>query len=122
MDNIEYNEDAELDRYVLAYYPNLMTRLESLGQKAAFSEEKADGASESMARKLREKWGHQNDPEVVAALSQGTDTFRRRVRERILRENSDEVFLNKCAKCEKLVKTPRAKLCLWCGHSWHENS
>ncbi len=123
MSEIEYNEETELDRYVLSYYPNLMTRLESLAQKAAFAEQKAvNSSSENMARKLREKWGHKDDPEVVAALSQGVEIFRRRVRERILRDHGDEVFLNKCSKCEKLVKTPRAKLCLWCGHSWHESS
>jgi len=100
-----------------------MTRLEALGQKAAYAEEKAQNSdSVNMARILREKWGHQDAPDVVAALAKGAEFFRRKVRERILRDHKDEVFLNKCSSCEKLVKTPRAKLCLWCGHSWHENS
>ena len=121
MDTIEYDEDAELDKYVLSSYPNLMTRLEALGQKAAFAEQKAENTtSKAMADKLREKWGSQNNPEVVAALSKGVEIFRRTVRNRILQDHADDVFLNRCPECDKLVRTPKAKLCLWCGHSWHE--
>lgn len=119
MEDKNYDEEKELDRYVLAYYPNLMTQLESLGQKAAFSEEKAQSSNSlAMENKLRDKWGSQNNPEVVAALSEGVDVFRRKVRNRILKEHEKEVFLNRCHKCNKLVKTPMAKMCLWCGYSW----
>lgn len=123
MDDKKYDEEDELDRYVLAYYPNLMTQLESLGHKAAHAEEKAESSSSAnMANKLREKWGSTDNPEVVAALSDGLNVFRRRVRNRIVNEHSEEIFINRCSKCNKLVKTPMAKMCLWCGFSWREPS
>ncbi len=119
MEEKVYDEEKELDRYVLEYYPNLMTPLESLGQKAVFAEKKAQSSnSPNMAKKLCEKWGSQNNPDVVAALSCGSDVFLSKVRNRILKENEKEVFLNRCHKCNKLVKTPMAKMCLWGGYSW----
>jgi hypothetical protein len=115
-----YDEDAELVRYVNDHYYSLMTVLERLGQKAAFVEEKASRSSPGMAATLRRQWGAQNDPEVVAALTQGVDAFRARVAQRILRDHADEVFLNRCSACGRLTRTPRAQQCLWCGHDWHE--
>lgn len=29
-----------------------------------------------------------------------------------------QVELNRCPSCKCIVRTPKAKLCLWCGHDW----
>ncbi len=72
-----------------------------------------------MARLLRERWGAQNHADVVAAISDGPDAFRDRVRDRLLAECADEIFINRCSRCSRVVATPRAQQCLWCGHTWH---
>lgn len=119
MEENKYNEEKELDRYVLRYYPIFMTQLESLAQKAVFAEEKAQSTDhEGMANMLRNKWGSKDNLDVGAMLSDGVAVFRRRVRNRILKEHESEVFINRCTECNKIVKTPMAKLCLWCGFSW----
>ena len=41
---------------------------------------------------------------------------------RIARNHPDEVFASRCPKCGRLPRTPRAKLCLRCGHSWRQSS
>lgn len=50
----------------------------------------------------------------------GDVEFRRRVVDRILREHAAEVVLNRCPKCDGLCRTPRAKQCMRCGHSWRK--
>lgn len=117
-----YNEELELDHYVLTYYSDFMTTLEKLGQQAIFADEKSKNSSGPAAQIVKAKWGHGNNPEVLAALSEGTEAFRRKVRARILSEHKEEVFINRCPKCQKLVKTPKAKMCLWCGESWFQKN
>ena len=100
-----------------------MTELERLGQKSAFAKDKAENSdSQRMAKILIDKWGSQNNPDVVDALSEGVAVFRRRVRERILKDHESEIFINRCLNCNKIVMTPRAKMCLWCNFSWHKDS
>ncbi len=119
----EYDEDLELDRYVLNHFGHLMTDLERLGQKSVFAQEKASNqVSEKMKQVLLDKWGSLNNPEVVEALSGGVEQFRRTVRKRILKDHEESVFLNRCPKCTNLLETPRAQMCLWCNHSWHPSS
>ena len=115
----EYNENEVLRKYVLTYYSEYFTELESIGFKAILAEEKAQNASPSMADKLREKWGAKNNPEVVAALSEGSDKFNEAVFQRLMSEHGNDIFINRCPKCKKIAKTPKAKQCPWCFHDWH---
>lgn len=120
MKSNEYNEAEVLEQYVLTHYSGLFTRLESLGFKAASADEKASNSSGRQADMLREKWGAENNPEVVAALSKGVESFRRAVYARLMEEHSSEIYVNRCPSCTNVVRTPKAKQCQWCFHSWHE--
>lgn len=115
-----YDDDRELTDYIWHNYRNLLTSLESLADRALSAEAKAlSSNSAAMARRLRERWGVEGNPEVVPELSDGPEVFRDRVRDRILRESADNVFINRCAMCSRIVATPRAQQCLWCGNDWH---
>ena len=116
----EYNEDAELRRYVFGHFTHLFTELERLGTKAAYTEAKATNASQKMAEMLRSRWGHQNDPAVVAALSEGFEAFQTKVVARLQRDEMTRLYVNRCEECDRIVATPRACICGWCGHSWFE--
>jgi len=108
-----------LTRYVVNYYPNLMTPLEKVAYRASFAEAKAENLEPgNVQTMLREKWGS-NDSEVMAFLKDGREVFLRKVRDRILHEHANEVFLNYCPKCGALTTTPRAQQCPACFHSWH---
>jgi hypothetical protein len=88
--------------------------------KALLVDDKASSASSSaMGNLLRSKWASENSPEVVAALREGAEAFRLGVRERLVRECSDQMFINRCPACSRVLRTPRARQCLWCSHSWH---
>jgi hypothetical protein len=34
----------------------------------------------------------------------------------------DKIFVNRCPGCNRLVRTPKAKLCLWCGNNWRQGT
>jgi hypothetical protein len=42
--------------------------------------------------------------------------------EAILAREGSKLFVNRCPSCHRLVRTPKAKLCLWCGHNWKQGS
>ena len=106
----------DLSLYVFTHYERLLTLAEreaylGMGLFAvggSFGPEPVSAASLSENGEVRE----------LAAL--GDAEFRRRVVERILREHAAEVVLNHCPKCDGLCRAPRARQCMRCGHSWHE--
>src|SRR5262245_8863337 len=121
--------DRDLALYVVEYYPELMTREERLAERHLATTFKfTDGRSDVVAQEeLRQEGGPRarwisDDPAVLQLASAGLDAFRGRVATRILAEQRDDVFLNYCPHCRGLTRTPKAKLCLHCGHSWHHES
>jgi hypothetical protein len=118
---VEYDEDRELTRYVWDYYQRLMTEFERRVGRAIIGRAKAAavGISE-MAGLLHRRWGEVGVPEVEAALADGPEVFRRRVRDRLLAERGSEVFVNRCPRCARVVRTPQARQCFWCGFDWHD--
>jgi hypothetical protein len=90
---------------------------------AAFVSEKASVVkSDRLAKTLTKRSGRDDDPVIAAELRDGIETFRRKVRDRVLRDNPDKIFINRCPKCKCVVRTPKARQCFWCGHDWHEPS
>ena len=120
-DTESYDDDRELTSYLWHSYRNLLTPLESLADRAVHAEIKAQNASPRMAAWLRDRWGGENDPAVVAAIKDGPAAFRDRVRDRMLRECAEQITINRCPKCSRVVATPKAQQCLWCGADWHKN-
>lgn len=61
-----------------------------------------------------------SNPEAFALMTDGREEFMRRVRDRILRDHRDKVFLNNCPRCGGLAMTPKAQQCRWCFYDWHQ--
>ena len=60
-----------------------------------------------------------SDQAALELIKDGYDAFELKTAKRILADNSDKIFLNNCAMCGKLARTPEAKQCRHCGHDWH---
>lgn len=64
------------------------------------------------------------DPEEIRRIMepyvQRLDEAFRRVGERVLREDHDLSFVNRCPRCGRIVRTSKARQCMWCHHDWHE--
>jgi hypothetical protein len=116
---MEYDEDRELTRYVWDYFSHRMTDFERRVGLAIIGRQKAANAGGDVAHLLAVRWGHADDPEINAALVDGPEEFRRRVCSRVLSEAGDEIIVNRCPRCNRVVRTPRARQCFWCGFDWH---
>jgi hypothetical protein len=116
-----YDDDRELTEYIWHNYPNFLTAFEHNVRMAHIADWKADHSENpKYAAVIRERFGMRDDPRVVEALQRDFTTFAREARDRILAEHSSEVFINRCARCQRIVATPKARQCLWCGYKWHD--
>lgn len=111
----------DLKSYIINYYAHLMTDKEAKARRTIFAKQKiSEMEGTLLAEKMRERW-MSNDAEVLALIADGEEKFYDSVYARIMREHSHEVFINRCPKCNALARTPKAKQCPKCFHSWHDN-
>ncbi len=123
-DPVTYDDDVALTGYVWHNYRHLMSDEERLTDMALMGAAKIDAYTKDGVPPGNVKWYHKHfgrldDPVVARQLIDGTDAFRRRIRDRLLDELPNEVFVNRCGQCNRIVLTPQAKQCRWCGHDWH---
>lgn len=115
-----YDDDQVLSDYLFSNYRHFLTELEVRVDRAVHAELKAEWSdSNTMTNQLRKRWGYQSHPDILHALENGVEGFRDRVRIRMLADHGAEIMINRCPKCSRIVATPRARQCLWCGHDWH---
>jgi ssDNA-binding Zn-finger/Zn-ribbon topoisomerase 1 len=117
--NVLPHEMDELTHYIFHNYSALMTLAEKAAYKALMLERKGEHSSEDMKRFLRARFGSR-DSALMALLDKGAAEFLKTTRDRVLRDNKDDVFLNRCPKCRRLARTPKACLCPSCNHTWYE--
>ena len=114
----EYDEQQAVEDYICKFYRKYLTPIETRGILMTNGGVYPEGSPQ--AKKADRLAGPiENIDELKAALSDGVDAIRTRATNRILAEHADEVRFNRCSKCERIVRTPLAKQCLWCGHDWH---
>ena len=115
-----YVEEEALTKYISDHYSQFLTTTELMALKTIRAHQKASATdSEQHANMIRRHFGHGEDPTVVTALEHGTDAFMLAVRNRIVRDHKDELLINRRPECQRIVRTPRAQQCFWCGHDWH---
>jgi hypothetical protein len=110
-----------IQEYLIKYYSHLMTR----DEYTAFRHldilykwrHKADDFPGIISAK--EKGWISTDPNVLELVKDGRNIFLKNTATRIFNDNRDKIFLNNCPKCGKLARTPRAKQCPHCFHTWH---
>lgn len=118
---MDYQDHAILTAYIWNHYQHLMTDFERLVGTAIIGRAKAEQSSSPlMIAMLQQGWGRADDTAVNAALQNGAEVFRRQVRDRFLSTHSGQIFINRCPACHRIVRTPKARLCVWCGHTWYE--
>lgn len=117
-----YDEQSVLWDYIWGWYSHLMTDHERLVLHTAGVAWKTENVSPKMAAFLRERLGEtgESNPEVMRDLENGVDAFKKRVFKRLVSERMDAIVINRCTRCNRIVRTPKARQCLWCGHDWHE--
>jgi hypothetical protein len=113
---------TDLTTYINRYYRHLYTADEGKAERHMynFARVKDDPADSSKRKMLEEKGWISNDLNVLKLLDDGPDAFYEAIAKRIFIEQSDKLFFNYCPRCGGLARTPSAKLCPNCFHSWHD--
>ena len=116
---MQYDDEQVLAKYVFEHCSSFLTEFEQRVDRACHARAKAAIASPGVARIIEKRHGLFGDPEVDAALADGVDSFRRQCCQRVLTDNAGKIFINRCSRCNRIVRTPKAKQCLWCENDWH---
>ncbi|WP_164012379.1 hypothetical protein [Pyxidicoccus trucidator] len=103
-----YELKDPLLEYLLRHYRDLLSESE---QKAATVGriQTADG----------EKWAT-DDRESLSLLARGREALAANLEARLLAEHPGKVVINRCPKCGGVARTPQAKQCRFCQHTWRE--
>jgi hypothetical protein len=115
-----YDELGMVAHTVLRYHTHLLTEFERKAIVAFDARWRIALARdpEVMQHQLRVA-GVFDTPGLGAVMSRGYEAFCRDIAARVLFEHAGELVLNRCPQCERIVRTPRARQCLWCFHDWH---
>jgi hypothetical protein len=112
-----YDEQTELRRYLWTHFTAICSSDELRVYKANIGHMKASSAPQQ-DKMLRKMFGDWDDPLIATELANGFDSFSDRVLQRIGRESPDLFYINRCEMCDRIVATPKACICGWCGHEW----
>ncbi len=116
----KYDDHVQLVEYLWRNYLALFSDHERLAAQRLLAEAKAASTdSERIRTLLRAKWSQQGGHHVDKLLSKGPEEFRVKAAQRVLASHNELIFINRCPECKRIVKTLRAKQCLWCGFDWH---
>jgi len=110
--------NLETAKYIIDYFPNLMTNEEWNTLRYLRLKSKTQG-NPRMERLLRKSGDLSISDIGMELIKKGSENFRLNVAERILKESQEEIFLNECPKCGFLARTPQSRQCRNCGHNWH---
>ena len=117
----EYHEEAELRRYVWRnYFHALPERKRALHHAATLELKARHARSEELATRIRAMAGYFLDADVAAIAENGLRAFEQQCYERLLRDRADQIHINRCERCNRIVASPIACACLWCGHHWYD--
>ncbi|MFG0283228.1 MAG: hypothetical protein ACF8R7_02300 [Phycisphaerales bacterium JB039] len=115
-------ECQPLTEYIYSHYSSLLRKEELAAQGILWCLEQM-GVSETFAEHFGKKLARARAeyPDLWRRIEdQGIGKVMDAAAQRALREHGDKIFLNRCARCSALCRTPLARQCLECGHDWHQ--
>jgi hypothetical protein len=115
--------DKDLSNYIVTYFTDLLTGQEQMGLKHLRSKyrlEQSDNRDviEQRVQAYRRLGWLTDDKEILELANAGEQELDTKIVDRILTEHRDKVFINNCLVCGRLARTPSARQCRYCGHSW----
>lgn len=113
----DYIEEDELYRYLTEHCRERLNEVELEVARIFRAEAKAASSTAKMRYMLRKHWCRTDDPQVQSWLETGRGPFAVAVLNRLQRASA-EFRVNRCGDCNRIVATPLAQQCLWCGNTW----
>jgi hypothetical protein len=122
--DMQYNERDVLTQYIWDHCQQHMDEVERRANHVGLARIKAaqtqaDGSA-ALAQSIASRWASFGDDEIDAALAAGLGAFRERVATRLLERAEVQAMINRCPRCGRVVRAPKAQQCLWCGFDWHD--
>ncbi|HRX87396.1 MAG TPA: hypothetical protein P5572_20410 [Phycisphaerae bacterium] len=114
----DYDEGAVLTELVVGHYWRFLTEFEKRVVSAWRIRRKWTGVDERRIHLYDLRHNLHSQPDVQSALTD-PEAFLTCVRKRILRDHTNEVHINRCPECQRVLRTPQAQQCPWCGYDWH---
>lgn len=116
--------DRHLAHYMCRYYRHLMTDKERLAHRHLFGTLKATKGRSDMDAQEEARKSHlrdllSDDPAVLDLTREGSEAFLHHTAERILADHADKIHINRCPRCGKVARTPKARQCWSCMFDWH---
>ena len=68
---------------------------------------------------LERRDGHVDDDSVFAAFQHPHETRSDTAVSRVVNDLRHQIMENRCPICHRILQTPAAQQCLWCGQAWH---
>ncbi len=115
----EDQEALHLTHYVVAHFRHLMSEPERLALEAIVLGVNVPGEPPRWEVTFRGTVDAASEAAARALLSEGMQALRQRVAQRLAQEHPADINANACPKCGRLPRTPKARQCPWCKHSWH---
>lgn len=112
----------ELTKYVFDWCPDLLTDEELLARRHLVGQGKIENSELDEMKSTLKRAFLSTNRDVLELLKNGEEEFFRIAVERVMRDNPKQEFLNLCPRCNSLARTPKAKQCPKCIHSWHDKT
>ncbi len=118
---VDYDDGLALRAYVAKHCREFMTPLERRVTEytVPLTSEVDDQKFSRLYQFLESRDGHVEDDETVAAFGTPWELRETQAVSRVIEECYNDLPINRCLECKRLVRTPLARQCLWCGHDWH---
>ncbi len=112
----KYIEQTELSQYVWRWYNRFFTDDERAGPSLDWLRgQDADTSADEVAALADERYG-----DVRQSVLKAVDQFNNTALQRVLDECGGAMIIIRCPECQRIVASPKARQCLWCGKSWHQ--
>jgi hypothetical protein len=116
----QYNEEAELSEYVRRWYGHLFGEDERRGPSVDWLRHAVPQASHrDLDCVFEEEFEEIKDETIRHRLLTAVDRFFDASLQRVLKAHSDQMHIRRCPRCNRIVASPNARQCLWCGFDWH---
>lgn len=116
----DYN--VHVVNYVWTHFEHLLTEVERAAGSAFVLKVSGSGGGERQHVTFPNGTSEEVASMARQLLMAGQQEVRRSVAGRLLDAHRAEIHANACPKCGRLPATPRAKMCIWCSHSWREGA
>jgi hypothetical protein len=109
---MEYDEDQELTRHVLSqHFEHLMSTRDRVLLDRILKRKKAVAYGKKI-----DEWDEE-EPWVKVELADGLSAAERRLRDHLIADHA--IIIARCSACARVLRTPKAQQCWWCGADWH---